>query len=78
MPPQDLVLRLRFMFTRSDLLFAPWCLQAADLIEEMLVKKDLQDQMLQALADLVGLANLAEHNGEEVHFSVVLGKADSQ
>ena len=34
--PQDLVLRLRFVFTGSDLFYAPWCLQAADLIEEML------------------------------------------
>jgi hypothetical protein len=34
------VLRLRFVFTGSDLLYAPWCLQAADLIEEMLVKDD--------------------------------------
>ncbi len=63
------MLRLRFVFTGSDLLYAPWCLQAANLIEEMYVKKSLQNEMLQALTDLVTLANLAEHTGEEVHFS---------
>ena len=61
--------KLRFIFTDSDLLYAPWCLQAADLIEEMIVKRPMYDEMLAALQDLVSLANLAEHSGEEVHFS---------
>lgn len=55
--------KLRFIFTDSDLLYAPWCLQAADLIEEMLVEKDLRAnltmdtdrELLEAAAKAAGI-----------------------